>query len=158
MRPAGAGRRTLRQPVRYSPHVSFRDRLLATLRAVTPVLEEPGVLVIGSEVPNLFEVDAASTLVVSQDVDIGVPTELHESVKHRLTAVTAFTPSAEEPSVWVPREPALLEVNFIGMDRQALPGEAYVIEDDELPLLVFGALSLIREGRPVEVEADQVVR
>jgi hypothetical protein len=32
--------------------VAFCDRLVATLRAVAPVLEEPGVLVVGSEVPN----------------------------------------------------------------------------------------------------------
>jgi hypothetical protein len=48
--------------------VRFRDRLLATLRAVQPILDVRGVLVAGSEVPNLLEVDAASTLVVSQDV------------------------------------------------------------------------------------------
>jgi hypothetical protein len=52
--------------------MTFRDRLIGTLR-VQPVLEEPGVLIVGSEVPNLLEPDAASTLVVSQDVDVGVP-------------------------------------------------------------------------------------
>jgi hypothetical protein len=35
--------------------VTFRDRLLATLRAVESILEVPGVLVAGSEVPNLLE-------------------------------------------------------------------------------------------------------
>jgi hypothetical protein len=40
---------------RYTDVVTFRDRLLATLRAVEPILEVPGVLVAGSEVPNLLE-------------------------------------------------------------------------------------------------------
>jgi hypothetical protein len=35
--------------------VEFRDRLLATIRAARAVLEAPGVLVVGSEVPNLLE-------------------------------------------------------------------------------------------------------
>ena len=42
--------------------MTFRDRLLATLRAVEPVLEVPGVLVAGSEVPNLLELNAAATV------------------------------------------------------------------------------------------------
>jgi hypothetical protein len=56
--------------------VSFRTKLLATLREIEPVLVEPGVLVAGSEVPNLLEPGAASSLVVSQDVDIAVPVAL----------------------------------------------------------------------------------
>jgi hypothetical protein len=39
--------------------VDFRSRLIATLRAVRPVLDEPGVLVLGSEVPNLLQEGAA---------------------------------------------------------------------------------------------------
>ncbi|HEU4581572.1 MAG TPA: hypothetical protein VFS67_25110 [Polyangiaceae bacterium] len=35
--------------------MEFRTRLLETLRAVRSVLEAPGVLVGGSEVPNLLE-------------------------------------------------------------------------------------------------------
>jgi len=35
--------------------MEFRARLLATLRAVNTVLEVPGVMVVGSEVPNLLE-------------------------------------------------------------------------------------------------------
>jgi len=50
--------------------VTFRDRLIATIRAARPALESPGVMVVGSEVPNLSETGAASTLVVSQDLDI----------------------------------------------------------------------------------------
>jgi hypothetical protein len=34
------------------------------LRLIRPVLEAPGILVVGSEVPNLLEPGAASTLVV----------------------------------------------------------------------------------------------
>ena len=51
----------------------FRERLLATLREMQPILDVPGVMVGGSQVPNLLEPDAAATLVVSQDVDLVVP-------------------------------------------------------------------------------------
>lgn len=126
--------------------MTFRERLLATIRAARPVLEVPGVLVVGSEVPNLLERDAASTLVVSQDLDVGVPVERHAAVKERLADLHQFRPSSDEPSVWLPREPGLLEVNFLGVDASQPPAEAYVLEDDELPLLVFGALSLLSPG------------
>lgn len=53
--------------------VAFRDHLLSTIRAARPVLEAPGVLVIGAEVPNPLDPGVAATLVVSQDLDIGVP-------------------------------------------------------------------------------------
>ncbi|MGH9336550.1 MAG: hypothetical protein ACRD21_22660, partial [Vicinamibacteria bacterium] len=66
---------------------------------MSPVLEEPGVLIVGSEVPNLLEPGAASTLVVSQDVDVGVPVERHAAIKRRLDALHGLRPSSEEPSV-----------------------------------------------------------
>jgi hypothetical protein len=133
--------------------MTFRDRLLATLRAVDPVLAVEGVLVIGSEVPNLLQPAAASTLVVSQDVDVGVPVSRHEEVKDALRRVEGLHPSSEEPSVWVPELPGLLEVNFVGMDPATVDAaDTYVLEDDGLPLLVFGQLSLLRPGVVVEVE------
>jgi hypothetical protein len=64
--------------------VTFRDRLVATIHAARPVLETPGVLVVGSEVPNLLEAGAAATLVVSQDLDVGVPVDRHANLKTRL--------------------------------------------------------------------------
>lgn len=66
--------------------------------------------------------------------------------------VLGLRSSPEEPSVWVPESSALIEVNFVGMDP-ALggPEQAYVLEDTELPLLVFGALALLRPGRSIEV-------
>lgn len=112
--------------------VTFRDRLLATIRAAKPVLEAPGVLVVGSEVPNLLEPGAAATLVVSQDLDVGVPVDHHAAVKRQVAELHAFRPSPEEPSVWVPREPGLLEVNFIGMD----PAAAYIASPDDARQLV----------------------
>lgn len=45
--------------------MKFRDRLVGTLRCIRPLFDIPGVLVVGSEVPNLLEPGAASTLVVS---------------------------------------------------------------------------------------------
>ena len=115
--------------------VTFRDRLLGTLRALQPILEEPGVLVVGSEVPNLLEPSAASTLVVSQDVDLGVPLDRLEAVKRCLRRVEGLVPSAEEPSVYVPTSPNLIEANFLGLDsRIREASETYVFEDAELPL------------------------
>lgn len=136
--------------------MAFRDRLLATIRAARPVLEEPGVLVVGSEVPNLLEPGAAATLVVSQDLDVGVPIDRHSEVKGRLTELSAFSPSSDEPSVWMPRSPDLLEVNFVGIDPAQDPAEAYVLEDDRLPLLVFGALSLVSPGTEMELEGTRI--
>jgi hypothetical protein len=79
--------------------VTFRERLVATLRALAPLFEEPGLMVVGSEVPNLLEPDAAATLVVSQDVDIAVPVDRHAQVKRRLQDLHGFHQSTEEPSV-----------------------------------------------------------
>ena len=133
--------------------MTFRDRLLSTLRAVRSVLSVPGVMVIGSEVPNLLQPGAASTLVVSQDVDIGVPVQRLGDVKEALREVKDLRPSEEEPSVWLPSTPDLIEVNFVGRDPDAHDAtQAFVLEDPELPLLVFGALSLLRPGAAVSIE------
>jgi hypothetical protein len=132
--------------------VVFRERLFATLRALRPLLDEPGVLIVGSEVPNLLQPGAASTLVVSQDVDIGVAVDRHAVVKRRVGALPAFRPSAEEPSVLVPENADLLEVNFVGMDPARDPADTYLLEDAELPLMVFGPLSLLRAGPVAEIE------
>ena len=135
----------------------FRDRLLATIRAARPVLEGTGVIIVGSEVPNLLEEDAASTLVVSLDLDIGVPVDRHAAVKRRLPELLGhFAPSADEPSVWAPRSSDLLELNFVGIDAAQDPADAYVLDDDQLPLLVFGALSLVEAGAAIEIAGTMV--
>jgi hypothetical protein len=136
--------------------VAFRDRLLATIRAARPVLELPGVLVVGSEVPNLLEAGAAATLIVSQDLDIGVPVARHAAVRSRLDELRELQPSADEPSVWTPTKPGMLEVNFVGIDPAQDPAEAYVLEDERLPLLVFGALSLVSAGDELEIEGTRI--
>ena len=137
--------------------MDFRGRLLATLQAIAPVLDVPDVVVIGSQVPNLLQPDLASTLVVSKDVDIGVPVTRHGAVKEALRHVRALHPSTEEPSVWVPVDPLLLEVNFVGMDESIDDTEeTYVLEDAELPLMVFGALSLVRPGGTVAIEGTRI--
>ncbi|HLA76641.1 MAG TPA: hypothetical protein VJU18_03570 [Vicinamibacteria bacterium] len=136
--------------------MAFRDRLLSTIRAARPVLEAPGTLVVGSEVPNLLEPGFAATLVVSQDLDIGVPVDGHAALKERLPGLREFEPSADEPSVWTPRSPDLLELNFVGMDSKQDPAEAYVLEDDRLPLLVFGGLALLSPGPQIELEGGMV--
>lgn len=136
--------------------MTFRDRLLATIRAARPVLASTGALVVGSEVPNLLQPGAASTLVVSQDLDIGVFVDRHAELKQGLDGLRGFVPSREEPSVWVPVDPDLLELNFVGIDPAQDPSEAYVFEDDRLPLLVFGALSLVKPGPRVDFEGELV--
>jgi hypothetical protein len=139
--------------------VTFRDRLLATLRAVEPILEIRGVLVAGSEVPNLLEADAAATLVVSQDVDLAIPIAVHEEVKARLDRITRLVPSPDEPSVWIPRPEAaeLIEVNFIGLDPSIVePSDTYEKQDHRLPLMVFGPLSLLEAGPVVEIDGLRI--
>lgn len=117
-----------------------------------PLLEEPGILIVGSEVPNLLQPGAASTLVVSQGVDVGVLVERHAAVKRRVGALSTFRPSPEEPSVLVPVTADLLEVNFVGMDPARGPTDTYLLEDPQLPLMVFGPLSLVKAAPPVEIE------
>lgn len=139
--------------------MEFRDRLIATLRAVDAVLQVPGVLVAGSEVPNLFEPDAAATLVVSQDVDLAIPVSVHAQVKALLDQITELAPSPDEPSVWVPRtsESPLIEVNFIGIDPAILdPIDTYEYADDRLPLMVFGPLSLLVPGPIITVDGLRI--
>ncbi|MEO8704865.1 MAG: hypothetical protein ABI867_32735 [Kofleriaceae bacterium] len=135
--------------------MTFRDRLLATLRAIEPILSVPGVLVAGSEVPNLLEPGAAALLVVSQDVDLAIPIGVHDDVKRRLSRITELVPSPDEPSVWVPRltSSELIEVNFIGIDANIVdPIDTYEMQDAELPLMVFAALSLLTPGTPLNLE------
>jgi len=135
----------------------FRERLLGTLRLVRPLFDIPGVLVVGSEVPNLLEPGAAATLVVSQDVDIGVPVDIHGRVKDVLSGIAGLRPARDEPSVWLPEPPGLLEVNFLGIDpslRDA--GESRVLDDPVLPLMVFGPLSLLRPGPRLVLEGMAV--
>lgn len=122
------------------------------MRAARPVLEAQGVLVVGSEVPNLLEPGAAATLVVSQNLDVGVPVDRHAPVKQRLGGLHEFEPSDDAPS-----SPDLLELNFVGMDPAQDPAKAYVLEDDRLPLLVFGALSLVSPGAEIQIQETRVV-
>lgn len=137
--------------------VTFRERLLGTLRQLRPVLEEPGVLVVGSEVPNLLQPGALSTLVVSQDVDVAIPVDRLTSVKTRLRNVQGLAPSADEPSVYVPSTATLIEANFLGLDpRIRDASETYVLEDPDLPLMVFGPLGLLRPGAVVDVDDVRV--
>jgi hypothetical protein len=133
----------------------FRERLLGTLRAAEPVLRVPGVLVVGSEVPNLLEPGAAATLVVSQDVDVAIPVDVHHAVKERLGEIIGLVPSPDEPSVWVPRSdrPDLIELNFLGVDPSIVdPMDSYEKPDDRLPLMVFGPLSLLSAGQSIEID------
>ena len=114
-------------------------------------------MVVGSEVPNLLEGGAAATLVVSQDVDIAVPVDRVPAIKIRLRKVDGLAPSADEPSVYVPSSPGLIEANFLGLDSRIRDAsETYVLDDPDLPLMVFGPLGLLRPGESVEIEGLRV--
>jgi hypothetical protein len=96
-------------------------------------------------------------MVVSQDLDVGVPVDCHAALKRRLPELLIdFLPSPDEPSVWTPRSPDLLEVNFVGMDPAQDPADAYVLEDDQLPLLVFGSLSLLVPGYEIQLAGTRI--
>lgn len=137
--------------------VHFREKLLNTLRTVQPLFQEEGVVVIGSEVPNLLEHDAASTLVVSQDVDIAIDVHRHAQIRARLDELTGLVQSKDEPSVWLPAREGLLEVNFVGVDATLEnPTDAYAFDDDKLPLLVFGGLSFVLPPKWYEIEGMRV--
>lgn len=144
----------------YCPQMaSYRDRLVATLRAIEPVLAIPDVLIAGSQLPNLLERGSASTLVVSQDVDVLVPVARHDEVKRALRAIHGLAPSVDEPSVWIPqdRDSPLIEVNFIGKDPSIMdPMDTYEKPDEQLPLMVFGPLSLLVPGQPVDVDGLRI--
>lgn len=136
----------------------FRDRLEATLRAVAPLFEVPGVMVGGSEVPNLMLPDGVSTLVVSEAVDLVVPVAAHSEVCRRLPRLNGLIPSPDEPSVWLPTSNDRIEVNFIGQNPGSVdPADTYVLESPELPLMVFGPLGLLRPGPTVVVGGVSVV-
>lgn len=133
--------------------MTFRERLLSSLQAVQSVLDVPDVLIGGSQVPNLLEPAAASTLVVSQDVDIVVPVGRHQQVKAVLSDIKGYSPSSAEGSVWLPDSSDRLEINFIGSDSALREtADTYVLADERLPLLVFGLLSHLRPGPRLDVE------
>ena len=71
--------------------VTFRDRLIATISAARPVLESPGVLVVGSEVPNLFEAGAA---LLSSRSGMPDPEPHRPDVAALLRRLEAFDPEA----------------------------------------------------------------
>ena len=58
--------------------------------------------------------------------------------------------------MWTPRSLRLLELDFVGVDASQDPPEAYVFEDDQLPLLVFGALSLVEPGAELDIEGSRI--
>ena len=133
--------------------MDFRSRLLKTLKAVVSIIEIPDILIGGSEVPNLIQPAVACNLVVSEDIDIVVPVPRHGTVKERIPELTMFRQSADEPSVLEPIDASLLEVNFIGLDRrEEYSDETYILEDEDLPMIIFSRLSLLQPGEPVIVD------
>lgn len=135
---------------------TFRRRLARTLHAIAPVLAVDGVMVAGSEVPNILAWNG-EILVVSQDVDIAVPVDRHREVKKRLGEVRGLCRSDDEPTVLVPELDDLIEVNFIGMDpAMTSDSVSYILDDEDLPLLVFSTLRYLEPGEPVVVDGVEV--
>jgi hypothetical protein len=85
-----------------------------------------------------------------------VPLTRHDSVKRRLPLLAAFEPSPDEPSVWIPRSADLIEIKFIGIDSASDPLDAVLLDDEVLPLMVFGALSLVSPGAEIDVAGTRV--
>jgi hypothetical protein len=82
-------------------------------------------MVAGSQVPNLLQPGAASTLDVSPAVDLVIPISAHQHVRESLANVTGYRASPDEPSVWLPDDPNRLEINFIAM----IPSSHYSSSD-----------------------------
>jgi hypothetical protein len=118
------------------------------------VLQHPGVLIVGSEVPNLLQPDAASTLVVSQDVDLAVAVDQLQSIKPLLRQVRDLVPSVEEPSVFVPKSPELIEAKLLGLDPAVRDPRAHTFRSHpECVLFVDEArLSMVASREPIPVE------
>jgi len=90
---------------------------------------------------NLIEPDAASTLIVSQNIDLVIPIAVHSQVRDAL------------PS----NDPERLEINFIGRDPDLHENtDSYVLEDPTLPLMVFGLLGFLREGEAIDAGGVRV--
>lgn len=121
------------------------------------MLECKAVMVVGSQVPNLLEPGAAATLVVSEELDVGVPVHRRPELKEQLDELHSFAPSPGAPSVWSPLEPGLLALRFAGIDVALRPRAAYVLADERLPLPVLGSLSLLSAGARVEVEGTRLL-
>jgi len=139
--------------------MEFRQRLVATVQVIRHVMKTPGVVVAGSEVPNFMSPFGGPLPVVSLDIDIAVPVESVAALKAHLRELKGLRPSDEEPSVWVPdgSVPDLIEVNFIGRDSDVTEiGDCRVFDDPDLPMMVFGALSLLRPGEVACIEGVDV--
>lgn len=72
--------------------MTFRDHLLATIRAARPVLASTGALIVGSEVPNLLQPGAASTRAPDLEELVSsyrlLRTDLRHAVRSNLTILS----------------------------------------------------------------------
>jgi hypothetical protein len=123
--------------------MSFRDRLIASLRAAEDVLSVPGVMVAGSQVPNLLQPDADSTLVVSDDVDIVIPVSVHAEVKQRLMGLRKLEMrvrairSRAAIRAWEIRQHTHARGAWFEMERLfALTSRAWVLTEEDVQTLV----------------------
>ena len=68
-------------------------------------------------------------------------------------------PKVSEPAIRTGTDKHLLHpyvFHLVGIDPSRDPADAYVFDDDQLPLLVFGALSLVTAGVEIEVGGTRV--
>lgn len=99
----------------------------------------------------------ASSLVVSEDLDLGIPGHAHGEVEARLSDMSLFAPFDEELSVWLPQADGLLELNFVGLPELGTPLSAlYPVEGKRMNMLVFGTLGLLRPGKVLEIDGLRI--
>ncbi len=135
--------------------MEFAERLLMTIKDISDLFID-GVIVIGSEAPNLFSFYEKSPVIVSKDIDLGVDVKAHNGLKEKITGLQTFKISEDEPSVLTPLGPQL-EVNIVGIDRRLTDiSESYVLEDSRLPMMVLGNLSLIEPGQVINIAGINV--
>lgn len=125
-------------------NISFKKQLLNTLKLLSKI---PHIVVIGSEVPNLFYLSKKidEQLFVSQDVDIGIPLRYVDEIKPYISLLKKYyIQSTDEPSVLIPKSDNYLEINFLGIDYDLSDlDEVYIYETDDLSFVVFGNMSLL---------------
>lgn len=123
----------------------FRDKLLATVKALLPALGKDG-WIVGSEVPNLHLLarrPRARGLFVSEDVDVAFS---RRATAHRIRRLPGWKAAPQQPSVLLPKDASRhIEINLLRLDPDLPLDEAAV--DREGGFVAFGTLNLLRPER-----------
>ncbi|MEW5692344.1 MAG: hypothetical protein AB1765_03500 [Candidatus Hydrogenedentota bacterium] len=136
--------------------ISFRTKLLNTLKILKDIL--PHTIIIGSEVPNLIRINKKVDLFVSEDIDVGIPVLKFKIIKSGIKRLLKkYYVSRDEPSILCPKTNELLEINFLGIDKNLDDlDDVYIFRDGLVSFIVFGTLSLIK-GKKVSINGMKVI-